>query len=84
MCDQMQFLRHPFGVFDGYAPGDGEARSTGPCEAVPVQDAAIWKMTRLVGLYCECGDGEPRKAGFKDRKRAGARGINPFDSYLIP
>ena len=43
--------RHPFGVLDGYVPlGRGEiAIYRAIREAVPIVDAAIWKLIRLSG-----------------------------------
>ncbi|HHU22068.1 MAG TPA: phage portal protein [Clostridiales bacterium] len=82
--------RHPFGVFDGYVPlGDGEARLYRAVrEAVPVVDAAIMKMIRLVGGFTvECGDGRAREELSEFLRTVnvgrGQRGINSFlDSYL--
>ncbi|MGI5935768.1 MAG: phage portal protein [Oscillospiraceae bacterium] len=88
---QMRYpQRHPFGVFDGYVPlGDGEARLYRAVrEAVPVVDAAISKLIRLVGGFSvKCGD-ERAQAELSEFLRTvnagrGQRGINSFlDSYL--
>ena len=51
--------RHPFGILDGYVPlRDGEARLYRTVrEAVPVVDAAIYKLIRMTGgVTAECGD----------------------------
>lgn len=82
--------RHPFGIFDGYVPlCDGEVRLYRAVrEAVPVVDAAICKMIRLVGGFSvECGD-KGAQAELSEFLRTvnvgrGQWGINSFlDSYL--
>ena len=82
--------RHPFGVLDGYVPlGRGEiAIYRAIREAVPIVDAAIWKLIRLSGgVKVTCRD---RKAQEEldwflrhvDTGR-GQRGIQSFlDCYL--
>ena len=81
---------HPFGVLDSYVPlRNGEVRLYRAIrEAVPVVDAAIYKIIRLTGgVSVRCGDPEAEK-----RLRhflatvpvgRGQVGINTFlDSYL--
>ena len=82
--------RQPFGVLDGYVPlrsGEGELyRSIR--EAVPVVDAAIWKLIRLAGgVRVQCGRRELQ--GELDRflrtvnAGRGQRGLQAFlDGYL--
>ena len=51
--------RHPFGVLDGYVPlRNGEiALYRAIREAVPIVDAALIKLIRLVGgVRVQCGD----------------------------
>jgi hypothetical protein len=82
--------RHPFGVLDQYVPlRSGEItlyRSIR--EAVPIIDAAIWKMVRLCGgVQVRCGDtraqqGLNRFLATVDTGR-GQQGIQSFlDQYL--
>ena len=82
--------RHPFGVLDQYVPlRSGELtlyRSIR--EAVPIIDAAIWKMVRLCGgVQVHCGDtraqqGLNRFLATVDTGR-GQQGIQSFlDQYL--
>ena len=82
--------RHPFGVLDGYVPlRHGEIdlyRSIR--EAVPIVDAAIWKLIRLAGgVVVQCEDGRAQKEldwflQHVDTGR-GQRGIQSFlDCYL--
>ena len=82
--------RHPFGVLDQYVPlRSGELtlyRSIR--EAVPIIDAAIWKMVRLCGgVQVRCGDtrvqqGLNRFLATVDTGR-GQQGIQSFlDQYL--
>ena len=82
--------RHPFGVLDGYVPlRRGEVdlyRSIR--EAVPIVDAAIWKLIRLAGgVVVQCGDKGAQEElewflQHVDTGR-GQRGIQSFlDCYL--
>ena len=82
--------RHPFGVLDGYVPlRSGEIdlyRSIR--EAVPIVDAAIWKLIRLAGgVVVQCGDKRAQEKldwflQHVDTGR-GQRGIQAFlDCYL--
>lgn len=82
--------RHPFGVLDQYVPlRNGEItlyRSIR--EAVPIIDAAIWKMVRLCGgVQVRCGDtraqqGLNRFLATVDTGR-GQQGLQSFlDQYL--
>ena len=82
--------RHPFGVLDGYVPlRHGEIdlyRSIR--EAVPIVDAAIWKLIRLAGgVVVQCEDGRAQREldwflQHVDTGR-GQRGIQSFlDCYL--
>ena len=82
--------RHPFGVLDGYVPlRHGKIdlyRSIR--EAVPIVDAAIWKLIRLAGgVVVQCEDGRAQKEldwflQHVDTGR-GQRGIQSFlDCYL--
>ena len=51
--------RHPFGVLDRYVPlGAGELQLYRAIrEAVPILDAAIWKLIRLAGgVAVKCGE----------------------------
>lgn len=82
--------RHPFGALDGYVPlKNGEiALYRAIREAVPIVDAAILKLIRLVGgVGAECGDPGAQKE--LDRflhtvnVGRGQRGIQAFlDTYL--
>lgn len=82
--------RHPFGVLDQYVPlRNGEItlyRSIR--EAVPILDAAIWKMVRLCGgVQIRCGDTRAQQSlnrflATVDTGR-GQQGIQSFlDQYL--
>ena len=82
--------RHPFGVLDGYVPlRHGESdRYRSIREAVPIVDAAIWKLIRLAGgVVVQCEDGRAQKEldwflQHVDTGR-GQRGIQSFlDCYL--
>ena len=82
--------RHPFGVLDGYVPlGRGEiAIYRAIREAVPIVDAAIWKLIRLSGgVKVTCRDRKAQEGldwflRHVDTGR-GQRGIQSFlDCYL--
>ena len=82
--------RHPFGVLDGYVPlRQGEiALYRSIREAVPIVDAAIWKLIRLAGgVQVRCADRRAQEEldwflGHVDTGR-GQRGIQSFlDCYL--
>ena len=82
--------RHPFGVLDQYVPlRSGEiALYRSIREAVPILDAAIWKLVRLCGgVQIRCGDpraqqGLSRFLATVDTGR-GQQGIQSFlDQYL--
>ena len=82
--------RHPFGVLDGYVPlGRGEiAIYRAIREAVPIVDAAIWKLIRLSGgVKVTCRDRKAQEGldwflRHVDKGR-GQRGIQSFlDCYL--
>ncbi|WP_130869344.1 phage portal protein [Intestinimonas massiliensis (ex Afouda et al. 2020)] len=82
--------RHPFGVLDGYVPlGHGEiAIYRAIREAVPIVDAAIWKLIRLSGgVKVICRDQKAQEGldwflQHVDTGR-GQRGIQSFlDCYL--
>ena len=82
--------RHPFGVLDGYVPlGHGEiAIYRAIREAVPIVDAAIWKLIRLSGgVKVTCRDQKAQEGldwflRHVDTGR-GQRGIQSFlDCYL--
>ena len=82
--------RHPFGVLDGYVPlRQGEiALYRSIREAVPIVDAAIWKLIRLAGgVIVQCGDKRAQEElewflQHVDTGR-GQRGIQSFlDCYL--
>ena len=82
--------RHPFGVLDGYVPlGHGEiAIYRAIREAVPIVDAAIWKLIRLSGgVIVNCRDQKAQEGldwflQHVDTGR-GQRGIQSFlDCYL--
>lgn len=82
--------RHPFSLIDGYvplqAPEAGLYRAIR--EAVPVVDAALWKLIRLAGgveVVCRDKGVEARLRDFLRRVPAGwnQRGLQAFlDSYL--
>ena len=82
--------RHPFGVLDRYVPlGAGELQLYRAIrEAVPILDAAIWKLIRLAGgVAVKCG--EPAAQAGLERflhtvpTGRGQRGIQSFlDCYL--
>ena len=82
--------RHPFGVLDGYVPlRQGEiALYRSIREAVPIVDAAIWKLIRLAGgVIVQCGDKRAQKEldWFLSHVNTGRgqRGIQSFlDCYL--
>ena len=82
--------RHPFGVLDRYVPlGAGELQLYRAIrEAVPIVDAAIWKLIRLAGgVAVKCGE-PAAQAGLERVLRTvptgrGQRGIQSFlDCYL--
>lgn len=82
--------RHPFGVLDRYVPlGAGELQLYRAIrEAVPILDAAIWKLIRLAGgVAVKCGE-PAAQAGLERFLRTvptgrGQRGIQSFlDCYL--
>lgn len=82
--------RHPFGVLDGYVPlRHGEITLYRTIrEAVPIVDAAIWKLIRLAGgVQVTCGDSRVQEEldwflQHVDTGR-GQRGIQSFlDCYL--
>ena len=78
--------RHPFGVLDGYVPlRHGEiALYRSIREAVPMVDAAIWKLIRLTGgMRAACRDGQAQEAlnRFLRTVRTG-RGQRGIQSYL--
>ena len=78
---------HPFGALDRYVPlHTGEiALYRAIREAVPIVDAAIWKLARLCGV--RCGD-RKAQAGLEEFFRTvdtgwGQRGVQSFlDRYL--
>ena len=81
---------HPFGVLDQYIPlHTGEmALYRAIREGVPIEDAAIWKLTRLCGGFCvRCRDSRGQK-GLEEFFRTvdtgwGQRGVQSFlDRYL--
>ena len=81
---------HPFGVMDRYVPlHTGEiVLYRAIREAVPIVDAAIWKLTRLCGgVRVQCG-GPAAQAGLEEFFRTvntgwGQRGVQAFlDRYL--
>ena len=82
--------RHPFGVLDGYVPlQQGEiALYRSIREAVPIVDAAIWKLIRLAGgVIVQCGDKRAQEEldWFLQHVNTGRgqRGIQSFlDCYL--
>ena len=82
--------RHPFGVLDGYVPlRHGEiALYRTIREAVPIIDAAIWKLIRLSGgVQVKCGDSRVQEEldWFLQHVNTGRgqRGIQSFlDCYL--
>ena len=82
--------RHPFGVLDGYVPlRHGEiALYRTIREAVPIIDAAIWKLIRLSGgVQVKCGDNRVQEEldWFLQHVNTGRgqRGIQSFlDCYL--
>ena len=82
--------RHPFGVLDGYVPlRHGEiALYRTIREAVPIIDAAIWKLIRLSGgIQVKCGDSRVQEEldCFLQHVNTGRgqRGIQSFlDCYL--
>ena len=82
--------RHPFGVLDGYVPlRNGEiALYRSIREAVPIVDAAIWKLIRLsggVGVICRDQKAQDGLDRFLQRVNTGRgqRGIQSFlDCYL--
>ena len=82
--------RHPFGVLDGYVPlRHGEiALYRTIREAVPIIDAAIWKLIRLSGgVQVKCGDSRVQEEldCFLQHVNTGRgqRGIQSFlDCYL--
>jgi len=82
--------RHPFGILDGYVPlRNGELRLYRAVrEAVPVVDAAIYKLVRMAGgVTARCGDAAA-EAGLREFLRTvsvgrGQSGLNAFlDCYL--
>ncbi|MBM6926233.1 phage portal protein [Pseudoflavonifractor phocaeensis] len=82
--------RHPFGVLDGYVPlRQGEIPLYRAIrEAVPIVDAAIWKIIRLAGgVGVRCGDSRAQREldwflQHVDTGR-GQRGLQSFlDCYL--
>ena len=82
--------RHPFGVLDGYVPlQQGEIELYRSIrEAVPIVDAAIWKLIRLAGgVIVQCGDKRAQEEldWFLQHVNTGRgqRGIQSFlDCYL--
>ncbi|MGN8876186.1 serine/threonine protein phosphatase [Pseudoflavonifractor sp. HCP28S3_F10] len=82
--------RHPFGVLDGYVPlRNGEiALYRSIREAVPIVDAAIWKLIRLVGGVTVESAEAAAQEGMTHFLRTvntgrGQRGIQSFlDCYL--
>lgn len=82
--------RHPFGMFDNYAPlGGGELKLYRSIrEAVPVVDAAIMKVIRLTGgFHAACADRRAEEALNRFLRTVdagrGQRGIDAFlDAYL--
>ena len=82
--------RHPFGVLDGYVPlGRGEtALYRSIREAVPIVDAAIWKLVRLCGgaiVTCRDRRGQEGLDWFLGHVNTGRvhRGLQSFlDCYL--
>ena len=81
--------RHPFGMLRGYVPLRGEVQLYRAVrEAVPVVDAAIYKLIRLAGgVDVRCGE-ERAEAALREFLRTvpvgrGQYGINVFlDCYL--
>lgn len=82
--------RHPFGLLDGYVPlKNGEIQLYRSIrEAVPVVDAAIWKLIRLTGgVQVRCADGGGQKELDRFLRQVntgrGQRGLQSFlDQYL--
>lgn len=82
--------RHPFGVLDDYVPlGGGDVRLYRSIrEALPVIDAAVVKLIRLVGGFTvECSDKKVQAQLEEFLRRVdcgrGQRGVNAFlDCYL--
>ena len=81
--------RHPFGVLDGYVPlQQGEiALYRSIREAVPIVDAAIWKLIRLAGgVQVKCQDQAQKELDWflqHVNTGRGQRGIQSFlDCYL--
>ncbi len=82
--------KHPFGMLGEYAPlRSGEARLYRAVrEAVPVVDAAIYKLIRMTGgLTVSCGDPEAERELGEFLRTVptgrGQQGLNAFlDSYL--
>ena len=81
--------RHPFGVLDGYVPlRQGEiALYRSIREAVPIVDAAIWKLIRLAGgVQVKCQDQAQKELDWflqHVNTGRGQRGIQSFlDCYL--
>lgn len=81
---------HPFGALSGYVPlRSGEiALYRAIREAVPIVDAALMKIIRLVGGFSVCCGDAAAERGLADFLRTvnvgrGQRGINSFlDQYL--
>jgi len=82
--------RHPFRVLDGYVPlRNGEIELYRSIrEAVPILDAALWKIVRLTGgvkVICEDARGQEELERFLRRVNVGRgqRGIEAFlDRYV--
>ena len=82
--------RHPFGMLGDYVPlSRGEAQLYRAVrEAVPVVDAAIWKLIRLAGgVQVRCADGGGQKELDRFLRQVntgrGQRGLQSFlDQYL--
>ena len=88
MVQTREGTRHPFGALEGYVPlGRGEMELYRAIrEAVPVVDAALWKLVRLCGgvqvTAREGQEGLERFLKTVDTGR-GQRGIQSFlDAYL--
>ena len=82
--------RHPFGILDGYVPlRNGETRLYWAVrEAVPVVDAAVYKLIRMTGgVSARCGDQAAERALGEFLRTVptgrGQAGVNAFlDCYL--
>lgn len=78
--------RHPFGVLDSYVPlGDGESSLYGSMrEAIPVLDAAVTKLVRLMGGFHVEHKDKAAERGLQKflREMPCGRGQYGMDSFL--